>query len=63
MMLREKEKMLESEINARKELSSNKIHTHEKVAALEKTVSLRDMLLLQINFIRNNPLLEYHRYN
>ena len=38
MMLREKEKMLESEINARKELSSNKIHTHEKVAALEKTI-------------------------
>ena len=46
MMLREKEKMLESEINARKELSNNKIHTHERVTTLEKSVSLPNMLLL-----------------
>lgn len=39
MMIREKEKLLDSEMSARKELSSNKMHNHEKVASLEKSVS------------------------
>ncbi|CAC5419597.1 ROCK1 [Mytilus coruscus] len=48
MMIREKEKLLDSEMSARKELSSNKMHNHEKVATLEKSIAdLNEKLQLE----------------